>query len=44
MKLANAMGRIVPTDLLNIGLPQSICKKKNAFSATHNKVKHNKMM
>ena len=40
----NAVGKMVPKDLLNVGLPQkpSICKK-NAIFSKHNRPKCNKM-
>lgn len=42
MKWANAVGKMVPTDLLNPRLPQNFDLWKNTMSVKHNKVKYNK--
>ena len=41
-KWANAVGKMVPTDLLNAALPQMFNLFKNAVAVKNNKTEHNR--
>ena len=42
-EVKKAIGKMVPIDLFDVGLPQTFNFLKNAISAEYNKVKGNKM-